>query len=440
MRLGHEGTARGQRQRGSDTRGQPRRWMPLLRRIIGTIFLLLAGCAARLAAPPSEPGTRRDPFFLTFWCGPPLADFDDARAVEIAAAGFTVVGPPCEGGSDPAGNLRALDIAARHGLRLWVSDPRFGAHAPATPGWEAGVDAAVADYGQHPALGGYFVDDEPSADEFEVPGQIVARLRRDDPTHLAYVNLLADYGGRSNLGTDGYDDYLERFVDVVHPELLSYDYYPFLHDNDRTTFFHNLGKIRDLAARSHLPFLLIVQAMPHWVYRDPTEAELAWQAFHALAFGARGISYFAYWTPVDVKQADTMKFHYGLVEAGRPTLHYFQAARLNRVIHALASQLSGYRSLGVADSQAEIAPSFPVGPIDAIEGGPSTAGLFAGSRGQLAVLLVNRDYRYGITARLELHDGAVMPDVFDPTRERWRSTRTLAFPLEPGGAQLLRWR
>ena len=50
--------------------------------------------------------------------------------------------------------------------------------------------------------------------------------------------------------------------------------------------------------RHDVPFLLIVQAMPHGPYRDPTEAELAWQVHHALAFGARGISYFTYWTPV----------------------------------------------------------------------------------------------------------------------------------------------
>lgn len=397
-----------------------------------------------LVVPPARaaersPWAATTPFITTFWCGPPLAEFDDARAAEVAAAGFTIVGPPCEGSLDRDANLRALDAAARHGLQVWVKDSRLRVPAPEETEWEGRIAAAVADYRYHPALAGYFVVDEPAASEFEGVAKVVARLHAADPARVAYVNLLPDYVPLEDLGAASYEEYVERFAQEVRPRLLSYDYYPFGREKDRSTFFASLATVRAVALRYDVPFMLIVLAMPHGNYRDPTEAELAWQVFHALAFGARGISYFAYWTPTKGAHAEKMKFRFGLIEGGKPTLHYFQAARLNRELRALAEQLTEHRSIGVADSIGEIGGAFPIGPIEAVDGGAFTAGLFADVRGDLAVLLVNRDYRYGATARLRLRDDAQSPEAFDAAAGRWRAHSNVAFPLPPGGTQLLRW-
>lgn len=400
--------------------------------------LVLTGCAAARARPATSPQVPR-PFIITAWCAPPLEEFNDARAEEIAAAGFNIVGPPCEGSRDRESNLRALDVAARHGLRMWIDDPRFSAEQSQYPDWEAPLAAAVADYRQHPALDGYFVHDEPTADQFESVAKVVDRLRAADPAHLAYVNLLPDYVLPKGLKADSYADYVERFATGVRPELLSYDYYPFGKKQQRSSFFTNLATMRDVAQRHRVPFMLIVQVMPHGPYRNPTEAEISWQVFHALAFGARGISYFAYWTPFNVEGRDEWKFRYGLIEQGKPTLHYFRAARLNRVVRAIAAQLAAYDSLAVADSSGESGAAFPIGPIAAIDGGPVTAGLFVDPAGHVAVLLVNRDYRYGVTATLRLRADAQLPSSFDATTERWTQATALAFTLAPGDARLLRW-
>jgi hypothetical protein len=415
------------------------------RRRIGRILGCVAACAlvasggctaasplaSRIAAPSQRP------FVLTFWCGPPLAQFDDARAAEIAAAGFNIVGAPCDGGFDAALNLVALDVAQRHGLRMWVADHRYGLPAVAAPDWPAPLAAAVADYRNHPALDGYFVADEPPVPQFESVAAAVAGLRDADPSHLAYVNLLPDYVPAEALGAPSYEDYVEQFIATVHPQLLSYDYYPFGHEKDRSTFFTNLATIRAAALRYRLPFMLIVLAMPHGPYRNPGEAELAWQAHHALAYGARGISYFTYWTPAP--RGDEWDGHEGLIEDGRPTLHYFQVARLNRELRALGGALTGFASIAVADAAGEIGVPFPLGPIDAIEGGSITAGLFGDGHGRLAVLLVNRDYRYGTNAVVRLHAGAAAPEAFDAESGQWDRSGALSFVLPPGGARLLRW-
>lgn len=399
----------------------------------------LGGCSATPPAPTPPPPASK-PFLITFWCGPPLERFDDGRAAEIAAAGFTVVGPPCEGEFSPELNRRALDLAQKHGLEVWVMDRRIGQYRP-RPQWEAPLVEGVADYRDHPAVSGYFVVDEPTADRFDDLAPVVRKLHAEDPERLAYINLLPDYIAPEHLQAESYRDYVESFLTKVQPRLLSYDHYPFKKDNvDRPSFFENLGTISELARKYDLPFLLIVQAMPHGPYRDLTEAELSWQVFHALAYGASGISYFAYWTPVDVRGAKQMKFRYGLIEQGKPTLHYFQAQRINRQVASFAGQLEGMRSLHVADSLGDIAPSVDFGPLRGISGGPVTIGFFAGADDDpLLALLVNRDYRYAVDVELRLHGDSALPARFDSERGRWDPIWSPAVELPPGGAVLLRW-
>src|SRR5262249_30155558 len=352
---------------------------PVATSVAAMVFLLLSACRPVPSSPPSpevamgegikgvelkmeeaapvpsriaisgDGGGLGRGFIITFWCGPPLSEFTDARAAEIAAAGFNVVGAPCEGALTPALNRRALEIAARHGLTLWIADNRVGQPYELSPGWEDRLAEAIADYGDHPALCGYFLVDEPNAARFDDLAKVVEHLRVADPGRMPYINLLPDFAPSDVLGTPTYREHVEEFVATVRPPLISFDYYPFKIDADRETFFDNLTLVRSVAQANGVPFLLIVQAMPHGRYRDPTAAEIAWQVHHALAFGARGISYFAYWTPEHVAEQDRWQFRHGLVERGRPTVHLAQAAHINRDVRAYAAALDGFTSTAVAD-------------------------------------------------------------------------------------------
>jgi hypothetical protein len=319
-------------------------------------------------------------------------------------------------------------------LSLWIADGRVSAADDLPDDWEARLAAAAADYREYPALGGYFVIDEPSAAQFGNVGRVVERLRSLDPRRMPYVNMLPDYASPDALGTPTYREHVERYMAEVRPPLLSFDYYPFKIDADRETFFESLLLVRAAAARYRVPFLLIVQAMPHGPYRDPCEAEMAWQVNHALAFGARGISYFAYWTPT---HPDRWQFRRGLVEGGRPTAHLAEAARINGAARAHAAALTGMRSLAVVDSEGRFAPPFPFGPIAAASGAPVTAGFF-GSDGVLAVLLVNQDYRQPHQLELQVRSSSA-PEAFDPATQRWQPLRGNRLLLAAGGARLLRW-
>ncbi|MDX2168191.1 MAG: hypothetical protein SF182_14040, partial [Deltaproteobacteria bacterium] len=315
-----------------------------------------------------------------------------------AAAGFDVIGAPCEGMRSPALTRQALDVAARHGLRLMISDPRLDLYDPAPADWPRGVSAALAEYSAHPGLAGYFLVDEPGADRFADLAPVVAHLRLVDPAHLAYINLLPDYVSPLAHGTPTYEEYVRRYMEEVRPALLSVDYYPFRSGADRDSFFATLALMRAEALAAGVPWMLIVQAMPHGPYRDPSEAEMSWQIFHALAFGARAISYFTYWTPVHVEGAADWQFRRGLVEHGVATDKLAQAARLNAQARAIAGALDDYGSLGVFDSAGawSVPPQLANAerpPLAVLAGGPVTVGLFGAADGRRAALLVNQDYR-----------------------------------------------
>lgn len=396
----------------------------------------LPGCVPR--RPPALPPPPPRPFFVTAWCGPPLNELTDARAAELAGAGFDVVGPPCEGLITPALTRQALDVAARHGLKMWVNDARVDQYHGLRPGWRERVDAAVAELAPYPALDGYFLVDEPGRAQFADLGLVVARLRQADPTRVPYINLLPDYAGAAALGTDTYAAHLDAYMAEVRPSLVSIDYYPFKEDGDRDTFFLDLSLIRARAGAAGVPWLLIVQAMPHGPYRDPTPAELSWQVFNGLAFGAGAISYFTYWTPVQVRDAAYWQFRRGLVEHGVATDKLAAARTINRAAHAIAGQLAGFTSTAVVDAGGRFGASLPQPPLVAVEGA-ATVGLFAAPDGTRAALIVNRDYRAAATITLHTQPGTPPAEAFDPASRRWRPAPEARFPLAAGGAQLVRW-
>jgi len=405
------------------------------------LLAILAGCRSAVLAPPAPPHaavppppvtTVADEFVLTFWCGPPLLEFTDQRAAEIAAAGFNVIGATCEGAFNPALNQRALDIAARHGLRIILKDKRLSAHEALTEGWQQAASEAIAEYRDHPGLAGFFLVDEPGPERFTDIAALTRRIHREAPGAIAYVNLLPDYAVEEAL--HDYREYVEEFVFRVRPRLLSYDHYAFLDDgSERPSFFANLETVRDISLEYQVPFLFVFLAMPHGPYRDPSEAEMRWQAFQALAFGARGLSYFAYWTPVGVGDGPGMRFRHGLIEGGVATRHYFEAQRINAAASAVAALLRAFHPVAAASGDLDrvLPPDLRVG------GDPVTAGLFRNDLGETAVLLVNR--RYDEPAHVHLQAlGEATPRLFDPQAQRW-TTWDDSPTIPPGAALLLRW-
>ena len=139
-----------------------------------------------------------------------------------------------------------------------------------------------------------------------------ARERVGIPLNFAGV-------GTNNKTVLAYEDHLKKYLEIVKPDLISYDHYHFLKQSDGNQYFLNLGLIRNAALESRKPFLNIIQASAlERSWRLPGSSELRFLVFTTMAYGGRGISYFIYWGS---------KSEGGLYQDGKPSPLAKDAAR-----------------------------------------------------------------------------------------------------------------
>ena len=98
--------------------------------------------------------------------------------------------------------------------------------------------------------------------------------------------------------------------------MLSFDHYPFFQPDpdgrfgniSKAGFVANLATVRRAALGASIPFWVAIRVVPIpfgveggvVAQYDPSEAQLRWQAFTSLAYGAKGIIYFTCEWPLSV--------------------------------------------------------------------------------------------------------------------------------------------
>ena len=386
-------------------------------------------------------------FPIGYWYGPPVEHTSAERYAEIADAHFNLALPQGTGPHLPEQNKAMLEAAAANGISCIVADDRLSPTVLKQPDGAKIVTDVVNSYRNHPALKGYYVRDEPGFLEFSSLADLLDALADRDPNHLGFINLFPNYATPIQLGSSNYEDYVERFMQIVQPELLSYDYYPFLKTGDRTSFFENLGLVRRKSEKYAVPFWSIVQCVTHGSYRRLTEAELRWQIFHHLAYGAQGILYFTYWTPAADKE---WNWQDGIISAdGQPTAHYEVVKRINAEITTLGPTLMSLLSTGVYHSGRipDKAEELTEGTtIYRAQGGDFTLGFFEDPSEQEWVLVVNSNYRKEVRAIFSLIETTEQVDELDRTTGRIRplpikntgDEAVLELKIEPGDGRLIR--
>ena len=349
-----------------------------MRRWWGVVIL----AALALTTPASAQARRfvQDRFAIGFWVDPPAGDDMDARYAEIADAHFTLVIGGF-GARTPETVRRQLELCRKHDLKAIVA--------------MAGLEPGRLPTG--PACWGYCVRDEPNARDFPGLRATVEAIRKARPGHLAYINLFPNYASPAQLGTRTYDEHVTRFIQEVGVDVLSMDHYPLMKpDADgREAYCRNLETMRTASLAAGMPFWNFFNTMPFGPHDDPTEAQLRWQIYTSLAYGAKGVLYFCYWTP---RGGEFPKGGAIITAEGRRTRHYDQASRINAALNKLGPTLMRLTSTGVYrvrpgdDSRTVLAGS----PIRSLTPGDYLIGTFRHADGRRAVLLNN--YRFAHTA------------------------------------------
>ncbi len=405
--------------------------------MIARTMLLLVLTAGIACAQTWQP----DRFPIGFWAGPP-PDHNTLETWQTAAdCNFTFVGP--RGGFSVEENLKMLDLCEQAGIDVMVTDGRVGWTMTGVPGWEETIGEIVADYGDHPALFGYYLQDEPNYQYFEALGKIRAQFERRDPEHLAYINLFPTYASVQQLGTPTYEDHVERYMEIVQPRVLSYDHYCLLRDGGiRPDYFENLAIIRDAALRHGSDPWQIILSTEHLAYRSPTEGEMRWQAYTSLAYGMKGLMYFTYWSRAS-REEDGL---YAIVESdGTPARLYPIIRDLNAEVLALGDTLLGLTSTGVYHTGEIPAGAKRLGTdamVQLPDELPLTVGMFEDAEGTPYAMVVNRDYDQPVEVPVTfLPHVTGVEQISAETGEPEAlelADHELTLQLRPGGGKLLR--
>lgn len=356
-------------------------------RIMGcaALVLLLSALTPGWSAESPQPVRyQQERFVIGLWVDPPADARMEARYRELAGASFnTVLGMQA---GTTATMARQLDLCRQFGMHALVQT--------------CGLPPAKLP--QDPACIGYMLRDEPSTPAFPELARKIAAIRQARPGRLSYVNMLPNYATPGQLGTRSYDDYAERFAAEMNVDVLCMDYYPHFRPDSRDGrdgYCQNLAVMRRVSLQHGIPYWNFFNIMPYGTQTDPTADQIRWQIYATLAYGAKGVLYFCYYTPL------SPEFPKGGAIIGRDdrrTRHYEQARQMNGELKNLGPTLMQLTSTGVlrvagGDARTTTITHCPIRTLARAPEDPKLdllIGIFRHADGRRAVLLQNYQFAY----------------------------------------------
>jgi hypothetical protein len=409
--------------------------------------------ATTIPSPDTLPLTGGPEFPIgLFWPPHPYASTPE-RFAEIADAGFDFV---ISGNYAGDGNIfqYQLGLARTAGLQLLISDDiqirnmsrwfsisdnpaDFLSISPAEA--REFYTRARDAYGPYSSLAGFNFYDEPGAGWFGTLARALDLSRELAPNLLPYINLYPS------------DDpaYYQSFVDQVKPSLISFDRYPLLSEGrEDANYFHNWAIVRDAALRGDVPAWTFIQTLAYNNHREPTAAELLWQINISLAYGAKGIQYFTYWTP---EAARGEGFGPALITVdGQRTARYAAAKKINTTwLHQVGRELKPLVSESVVHANETPLPNgttgfTPTELVSGISGQPVVVGTFRSRDSAVKdrwLLVANRSHGSTTRATVTVNPNKVYGvEVFQTVSKQYAAQSASDVPvnLAPGAATLLR--
>jgi len=236
---------------------------------------------------------------------------------------------------------KAMDAAKEAGVRMIIHCPEL----------ETEPERIVNRFKDHPALVGYYLQDEPNSKDFLRLGELTRRIQAVDNKHFCYVNLFGDGATPEYYGTETFPEYLQLFIKEVPVQIMSFDTYPIRTNTSGVRyltdlFYENLEIFSNEAYKAGKPFWAFALTTPHWSYPIPTLADLRLQVFSNLAYGAQGIQYFTYWTP---DPYDAIDFHDGPIDpfTKQKTATWYTVQQMSSEIKALSNVFLGAQVIQV---------------------------------------------------------------------------------------------
>ena len=205
----------------------------------------------------------------------------------------------------------ALQLADKYGLDYYVRDEI---------NWDLNYDPDIferkSDFYRkceaHPSFAGVFITDEPDCSQYPVFADLKVAFDKffNNKKHGYYINLLPTYANDvTQLGAP-YPEYIQQYIDIVKPDNVCFDHYPFekrrvnaetdedgFYDETRKDYFYNMDVVAKACDKADIEMWTFVQAK-NYVKRetDLTYEAMAFQFYVSLAYGAKSLVYYTYWT------------------------------------------------------------------------------------------------------------------------------------------------
>ena len=318
---------------------------------------------------------------------------------------------------------------------------------------------------------GITVKDEPSAADFDGMARVNKVLNELTDGKSVYATLFPAYVETNRLYLEdepegeweAYRQYVTEYIEKVQPSMIPYNCYAFMKQGatlentygdpgqysyarqNLTDYFASLSLFREMSQKYDLPFWVTVIAYNHRNPQQMTEKEIAWTVNSSLAYGAKGMQYYTYWSHLDgnPENWDSHKKR-GLVTAnGTPHDTYYQIKRINENIKTVDDVLMAATSKGVIQFGKNILPLvqndvlYSYELLNNISGGDSFVGCFD-LNGKAVYYIVNNSINAGrqtfkaeflekVNVRLTNSEGVTMVS----------DTYSAAFNLSGGQAILL---
>lgn len=246
-----------------------------------------------------------------------------------------------------------LPLCERLGLKAIVSVPGIAQNRRAVgeqsvPSMDSLRErfAPIREVAKHPAVIGVLFGDEPHAANMEAMAREYQVFRELAPGKIPYCDVYPINATPQQMGVATYEEYVRKYAEIVKPLILSgVPLFAFMEDGttDLDRWFEGAEVLAHVARDHKIPLWMFAQSLGFCDHRVPTEADMTFQVYAALAHGAKGIGYFVHgpdhtfgnWrgSPLD--------------GFGDRTPTWYVVRSLNRQVQTLAAVLVRLHSTGV---------------------------------------------------------------------------------------------
>lgn len=417
------------------------------------VAIMLGQTAACTKDKPLEEPQYPDGEKLTIgaFVGPPPGFINEQTYKDVADSGINLIYALYEDLDENA--MKALQLSEKNGIQYAMRSRGVNA----IPEDELDLlEGMFDDYMDSPAFGGVLVYDEPGASKFKQLGALHEKFKQLLPNKLFYVNLFPTYSSLDQRDGRSYKEYVDEYIETVKPGFVSFDHYPLMKSVDGTytkeDHLLNLDIISNASKKADLPFWAFIQSIGFSAAgaqnRDPDEKDIRWQVYSALAFGARGIQYFTYWTPV---YDNVTTFTKAMIDAdGTKTPLYEAVKNVNKELLSFDRIYTNYDYVGVMTFPADNAPANlytenrldQFKPIQSVASEqPVVVGCFQDKDGNQAIVLVNyTDPAHNLTNKVSIKlDGIRGVSQYDKNGKTLIKTGNGSYEatLEPGEGKFI---